>query len=239
MTAGLIVFSRFDSRRLPGKVLRPIAGRPMLGRVLDRVRQARRVDQVVVATSDRDVDDPIDAFVSAEGIPVFRGAADDVLGRCLDCAEAFSFDRIVRISGDSPFMDPGLIDRLLTIAQNRSGTEVITNVFPRSFPAGISVEVLTREALVRLASLATDDPDREHVTTYVYRHPDKFLIRNVASDPSYAGVKLVVDDQDDLERAEWIVGQIQDRPEVASLEAVVALAQAWDRNRQQRTTNVA
>jgi spore coat polysaccharide biosynthesis protein SpsF len=236
MTTGLIVFSRFDSRRLPGKVLRPIGGRPMLGRVLDRVRQVQRADQVVVATSDRDVDDPIDAFASAEGIAVFRGAADDVLGRCLDCAEAFSFERIVRISGDSPFMDPGVIDHLLAVAQDRSGTEVITNLFPRSFPAGISVEVLTRNVLERLASLATDDPDREHVTTYVYRHPDKFLIRNLTSDPAYPSVKLVVDDQDDLQRAEWIVGRIQGPPEAASLETIVALARAWD---QQRTIDVA
>lgn len=238
MTTGLIVLSRFDSRRLPGKALRPIAGRPMLGRVLDRVRLARRIDQVVVATSDREVDDTIDAFASAEGVAVFRGSAEDVLGRCLDCAEAFSFDRIVRISGDSPFMDPIVIDRLVT-AQADGGEEIVTNVLHRSFPPGVSVEVLSLEALRRLAALATGDQDREHVTTYVYRHPDKFLIRNVAAAASpYQGAGLVVDDESDLARADWITRQVQGRSEVASLDTIVTLAQAWEKNRQ-RTSNLA
>ena len=115
MTTGLAIFARLDSRRLPGKALMPIAGRPLLGHVIDRARRARRVDRVIVATTDRPVDDPIAAFADGEGVSVFRGDAADVLGRAVACARAFRLATLVRISGDSPFIDPGLIDHMLEV----------------------------------------------------------------------------------------------------------------------------
>lgn len=228
MTTGLIVLSRFDSRRLPGKALRAIGDRPLLGRVVDRAKRVSGVDEIVVATSERAIDDVIADFASAEGVGVFRGHAEDVLGRCLACIDQRRFDLFVRISGDSPFMDPGLVDRMLILHQG-SPYDIVTNVFPRSFPPGLSVEVVSAEAIRRLSGLTTDSEDREHVTRYFYRHPDEFRIHNVLA-PSFLfdAPHLAVDDETDLARAGWITDQIGSAVEVSNLETIVALARRWE-----------
>jgi spore coat polysaccharide biosynthesis protein SpsF len=230
VSTGLIVFARFDSRRLPGKALRSLSGRPLLGRVLDRARRVAGIDGIVVATSERPVDDVIAELAEREAVSRFRGAADDVAGRALACAEANGFARFVRISGDSPFFDPEIVARLIE-RHLTLDLDLATNVWPRSFPAGASAEVISTQAM-RRACADMDDDDREHVTRYFYRHPDAFRIFNLsAPDERYAGVRLAVDDGDDLERATWIVERLEDPAEAAQLDDIVALARAWQRGR--------
>jgi spore coat polysaccharide biosynthesis protein SpsF (cytidylyltransferase family) len=226
VTVGAIVLARCDSARLPGKVLLDLGGRSLLGRVLDRLRLVPELDCVVVATSDRNVDDPIVEEVVAEpGVEVFRGAIDDVLGRCLAASRAFSLERVVRISADSPFIDPSLIAQV--IAASSGDVQLATNVAPRTFPPGTSVEVLTQNALVRLAGATRNRDDREHVTRYAYAHPDEFVIANVAAaDNRYQGVNLTVDEPADLDRARWVVMQSGD-PAALALDEVIALFRAW------------
>ena len=217
-----------DSARLPGKALQPIAGRALLGRVIDRVRRARDGGGVTVATSERGIDDPIAAFAAAEEVQVFRGAADDVAGRALACAEAFGLARLVRISGDSPFVDPVLIDALMAMAVDEDA-DLATNVFPRSFPVGASVEVVTCDALQRVAASSADTADREHVTRYMYQHPGDFRIRNLsAPDDRYRGVSLGVDEPGDVEKAAWMIGRLGGPAAEATLDELAALARAWD-----------
>ena len=105
---GIIVFVRYDSRRLPGKALCGLGGRPLLGRVLDRARLVPGGHPIVVATSDRAVDEPVATFTRSENVEVFRGSADDVAARALACAEAFGFVSFARICGDSPFKHDGI-----------------------------------------------------------------------------------------------------------------------------------
>ncbi len=204
MKCGLYIFSRFDSRRLPGKALRPIAGRPMLGRVIDRARLVDQIDEIVVATSERTIDDPVSEFAEREGISVFRGALDDVAGRALACANAHDHELFVRISGDSPFFDHALAGRLIQRAQ-LGEADIVTNVHPRTFPSGNSIEVLAVAALRRVISATSDPGDREHVTQYIYAGADRFRIENIINSHVVdADISLVVDTPDDLERAEWI-----------------------------------
>lgn len=224
MTPGLVVFARADSRRLPGKVLRDVAGRPLLGRVLDRLRHVPGTPPVIVATSDRPVDDAVAAFAGGEGVAVFRGAGDDVLGRARACAAAHGLDPLVRISGDSPFLPGALVGRVLALFGD-ARPDVATNVFPRGFPPGASVEALSVAVLGRLDAEVRDAADREHVTTFVYRHPDRFTITNLgAADPSWASVRLTVDTEEEWRRADWIAAHLGAAAESADLEAVVSLA---------------
>jgi spore coat polysaccharide biosynthesis protein SpsF len=240
MRTGLIIFSRYDSRRLPGKALRNIVDRPLLGHVLDRARHARdeltnEFDDefiVVVATSARAIDDRIATFAMAEGVDLYRGAAHDVAGRALACAEKHGLSRFIRICGDSPFFDLELVGRLLTLARKKD-LDLSTNVFPRSFPVGTSIEVISTSAMKRVVEVSRAPEDREHITRYIYGHPEEFRIENLPAGHSrYHGVTLSVDDPEDLARATWIVENLAKPVGIASLDEVVALARAWDSSRE-------
>lgn len=223
----ILVFARLDSRRLPGKTLLPLEGRPILGRVIDRLRRVAPRPGIIVATSDRPLDDPIEAFARAEGVGVFRGTLDDVAQRAFDCAMSRALPALVRISADSPFIAPDVIGQVVERFE-RGDVDLATNVHPRSFPPGISVEVLATAALGRVLAATRDPEDREHVTRYIYAHADKFRIANVsAPDGRYGGVSLTVDTDADLAKARWIAGRLGPDMAAAGLDAIVALAREW------------
>ena len=162
-----------SSRRLPGKVLRPLAGKPALQYLLERLSHCDEVDRVIVATSGEASDDPVAAFCAAAGALVHRGPLEDVAARFGEVAERFELDAFVRVTADSPLLDQALVDR--GAALYREGDfDVVTNVYPRStFPSGQSLEVVRAEAF-RRALAGMDDPyEHEHVTPYFYRHPER------------------------------------------------------------------
>jgi spore coat polysaccharide biosynthesis protein SpsF len=182
---------------------------------------------VVVATTDRSVDDPIAAFAAEEGVAVFRGASEDVAKRCVDCADRFGFDVVSRICGDSPFIDPDLMSAMIDERERRS-VDIATNVMPRSCPSGNAVEIVTAGAMHRVLD-STDDPDdREHVTRYIYQHPDEFTIWGHAVSPeTFAGVRIVVDTPQDLEQVRWLVAQLSVPPAAADYETIANLSRHW------------
>ncbi len=226
---GVIVFGRMDSRRLPGKMLRRIAGRPLLNHVIDRARGIPGNLPLAVATSERPVDDAIVRACEREGVAVFRGSAEDVAARAVACAEARGFEAFVRLCGDSPFHDGTLAGEVVAM-HARTNADVATNVFPRSFPPGVSVEVVKTESLKRVLTLTTEPADREHVTRYFYRHPSDFHIENLAAPAKrYGDVDLTVDTPTDLARAEWIMSRLAERRAEATLDCVVSLARQWRR----------
>ena len=172
-----------------------LAGTPVLTRVINRLRPAKEIDDIIVCTSDRDVDDPIAQLAAKAGARVFRGDAEDVLGRAL--AAAKGTQAVVRISGDSVFIDPRLVDWLI-VKHRRLRPDLTTNVYPRTYPPGMSVEVISTTALLDAAQKATDPLDREHVTTYFYRNDDRYVIDNVASPELMTDVDLALDTSDDF-----------------------------------------
>jgi spore coat polysaccharide biosynthesis protein SpsF len=195
---GILVLARMDSHRLPGKALLDIAGQPMLARVIARLRPASKLGPIVIATSDRAIDNPIAELAASLDVAVFRGDCDDVLGRCLACAAEHELDHILRISGDSPFIASDLVETLWH--RYRQGTaEIVTNVHPRSYPAGMSVEVISTAVLAKIAAETRDASDREHVTVHVYRHPECYRIDGLmrtAGDAS--ALRLTVDTAEEL-----------------------------------------
>lgn len=201
---GIIVFSRFNSSRLPGKVLADIDGRPLLGRVIDRLRRVPGERQLVIATSTDEVDDPIVRFADAEQVSVFRGDAADTVKRGISCAEHYGFSYFARICGDSPFICPELVDSLFQLYES-DDLDVATNLFPRTYPPGVSVEIIRLDAIRRLAAETQAPGDREHMTRYFYSHAKEFRIENHASgDDGFAGVHLAVDTHLDLMQARYI-----------------------------------
>ncbi|GIW10393.1 MAG: hypothetical protein KatS3mg061_1450 [Dehalococcoidia bacterium] len=193
-----LVQARYSSSRLLGKVLAPIAGVPMLLRVVARVRQAATLTQVVVVTSDQPSDDAVVACCTAAGVPVFRGALADVLDRFYRAACQFGGDPIVRVTADCPLIDPAVIDQVVR-AYQQGGVDYATNTLPPTYPDGLDVEVFSRAALARAHAEARRPSEREHVTPYLRQAPGLRRL-NVAHVPDLSprGLQWSVDTAADL-----------------------------------------
>lgn len=193
--------ARMASARFPGKVLAPLNGRPVVAHVLDRVSVVPGVDAVVVVTSTEPSDDPLAAYVRELGVPVFRGPLTDVFGRFRLCAAANPCEWILRVSADSPMIDPAVLSRV--VEARTQGCDVVTTIHPRTFPKGQNAELIRTEALMAVDVADLTNDDREHVTPYFYRHAERFRIVNIVSgNPRLAALSLTVDTPDDLRRLE-------------------------------------
>lgn len=192
-----VIQARVSSQRLPGKVLLEVGGIPLLKYLVDRLRRAKQLDFIVLATSDEPSDDSVAALGRDLGLVVIRGPLNDVLGRFLLVSQQLELKSLVRVSGDSPLLDPTLVDVAASMFE-AGGSDLVTNVFPRTFPKGQSVEVVAVEALCQAAELITDWEDREHVTRCLYRHPERFRIRNLEHDQNLSEMQLSVDTAEDF-----------------------------------------
>ena len=178
---GAIIFSRYDSNRLYGKALIDIEGRCLLGRVIDRARLIKGINKLIVATSDRSIDDPIHKFAISQGVETFRGSCNDVYGRAMDACEYFKFDVFARICGGRPFLDYELISKGLKIfADNKY--DIVTTMFPRSYPPGLTTEIIRRDLLKKFNKRIIDNKDREHLTTFFYENPNDIKIKNIENE---------------------------------------------------------
>jgi spore coat polysaccharide biosynthesis protein SpsF len=206
MRIGALVQARTSSRRLPDKVLREVHGKPLLQYLLERLARVPSLDVVVVATSTTAGDDRVAALAARLGVACHRGDLDDVAGRLLAAAEGHHLDALVRVSGDSPLLDPHLVARGLALFREGE-VELVTNVFPRSFPPGQSVEVVATTAL-RAAHPAMTAEEKEHVTLHLYRDPSRYRIRNFRWEVPVDGLRMVVDDPSDLDACAAAIGRM-------------------------------
>lgn len=173
----VVVQARVGSSRLPGKVLLPVCGAPLLARMLERVRAAHTPFQLVVATTGGAEDDPIVELCRRVDVPCVRGHPTDLLDRHLQAASAFDADVVVKIPSDCPLIDPGAIDRVLGAL--RPGLDYLSNLHPATWPDGHDVEVMTRAALETAHREATRPHEREHTTPYLWDRPGRFSTDNV------------------------------------------------------------
>jgi len=174
-----ILQARMSSTRLPGKVLMPLAGRPMILRQIERLSRCRQLSRVIVATSTDPTDDPLHANLASEGVDVYRGPLQDVLGRFLGCANEFSLSGdIVRLTADCPLIDPSIVDEAIAL-RSSSGADYVSNGLKRTYPRGLDVEVFPLQVLEEAGRDAVDAYDREHVTPYIYRHPEVYTCRDL------------------------------------------------------------
>ncbi|HEX4197172.1 MAG TPA: glycosyltransferase family protein [Caulobacteraceae bacterium] len=181
--AHAILQARMSSSRLPGKVLRPVLGEPMIGRQVERLRRARRLDGLTIATSTDASDDVIAAYARRIGVDCFRGPLDDVLARFIGALEAAGNPRtFVRLTADCPLADWRLVDRCIE-AHQAADADYTYNSLNWTFPKGLDVEVCATAALMRAAAEGLTPYDREHVTPFIYGHPELFRLEAVTRDP--------------------------------------------------------
>ncbi|MCF8526177.1 MAG: glycosyltransferase family protein [Candidatus Nanopelagicales bacterium] len=187
-----------SSSRLPGKVLAPILGRPMINLQLERISRARSLDAIVVATSVDESDDPLADAVADLGYPVVRGSLDDVLSRFLSVLDEMTPNRVVRLTADCPLTSPHVIERVVDFA--RAGDfDYASNTLERTYPDGLDVEVLTPAALQWLGAHALEAEEREHVTIWAFRRPDRFTLGNYAAERDLSHLRWTVDEPEDLD----------------------------------------
>lgn len=176
-----VVQARTGSTRLPGKVLLPLLGRPVLLRMIERLQRARLAGTVVVATTTDVEDDKIEALCLAEGIPCFRGHPTDLLDRHLRAAQWLEADVVVKIPSDCPLIDPAVVDRVIGYYLRHAGRyDYVSNLHPATYPDGNDVEAMSLAALQTAWREATRDFEREHTTPFLWERPERFRIGNVA-----------------------------------------------------------
>lgn len=206
-----ILQARMSSTRLPGKVMRPILGEPMLGRQLERLSRCRNFNQLVVATSLGEDDTPLADWLISHGYSLFRGALDDVLDRFYQAAKPYQPSHVVRLTGDCPLADPAVID--LVIAEHlASGADYTSNCFPATLPDGLDVEVFRFEALESAWRDADKPSQREHVTPYI-RDCGRFRLHSVSHQPDLSSLRWTVDEPADFAFVEAVYGALyRDNP---------------------------
>lgn len=197
-----IVQARMGSERLPGKVIKPILGKPMILYTLDRLKRSKYVNEIVLATSISEKEEPLVQVVRQEGYNIFRGEENNVLKRYVDAYKKFGGDVIVRVTGDCPLIDPQIVDNVISHYLMYDYDYVRLDV-PDTFIRGFDVEVFSAEALERTydeVSKSNEEQYMEHVTLYMYRNKDKFKIGYVKGDKLYnKNYRLCVDTVEDFE----------------------------------------
>jgi spore coat polysaccharide biosynthesis protein SpsF len=218
-----IIQARMDSSRLPGKVLIDIDGEPMLVRVVERVRKAKSLHQVVVATTTHASDDLVEDLCVQRGYPCYRGSMHDVLDRYYQAAQQFEAQVIVRITADCPLIDPGLVDQAVE-ALHQTGADFVANRLPppwgRTYPIGLDIEVCTFEALARAWHESDQPVHREHVMPYLYEQEGRFHTHLLNHDPDYGHLRWTVDTPEDLELIRRIYVHFDGRDDFSWLEVL-------------------
>ncbi len=190
--------ARTGSTRLPGKVLLPILGRPMIERQIERLRRSRRIERLLIATSTQAEDDALAALCGRIGVPCFRGSLDDVLDRFYQAAKAHGARHILRLTGDCPLADPLEIDRLIDFYLE-GRFDYASNCLEPSFPDGLDAEIFSFETLERAWREARLASEREHVTLYIITHGEKFRLGSLRAERDLSHLRWTVDEPEDYE----------------------------------------
>jgi len=199
VTVVAVVQARLGSTRLPGKVLAPIAGRPMLEHVAERVCRIPGIDRVVIAIPEGAGDDRLAEAVSALPLPVtlFRGSEDDVLARYAAAARAAGADVVVRVTADCPLLSPRVAGEVVARLAG-GGFDYVSNTLVRTFPRGLDTEAFTAEALFIAEREAVTPAEREHVTPFLWRRPERFRLDSYEGAEDHGQLRWTVDTTEDL-----------------------------------------
>ena len=203
MKVHAIIQARCGSSRFPNKVFADINGKPLIWHVVNRLSYAKTIDKIVVATTISEKDDKIEAWCRDNSVACFRGSENDVLNRYYAASVTFSSDVVVRITADDPFKEPSVIDAVVS-KLIQEGYDHVTNNLPPSWPEGLDCEAFTFDALKMSEQSAKDNFEREHVTQYIYRNPDKFVIGNYASVDNLSSLRWTIDNEADYEMVKAI-----------------------------------
>jgi spore coat polysaccharide biosynthesis protein SpsF len=223
-----IVQARMGSERLPGKVALEVEGKPLLAHLIERLNKAEKIDQVIIATSDKEADTPVVEIAETCGISFYRGSETDVLSRYLEAAKKYGVDIIVRVTGDCPLLDPLTVDELVGKYLASDLDYMRLNVDDNGYPRGLDAEIFSFETLKRAAEYIEREgepeysPYREHVTLYIYRHSEFFKTAQV-DPPVYLrrDYRLCVDEKEDFELIKEIYRRFYNENEIIDIRDVI------------------
>mgnify|MGYP001350440503 CR=1 FL=1 len=205
----IIIQARMNSSRLPGKILMDIGGAPLLAQLIRRVKTSKLSDQVVVATTDQSIDDPVEDVCINEGVRVFRGSEQNVLERMILASKSVNADVIVRLTADNPFVNGELVDLVLsTFLETYPNIDYASNTEKSGFPFGLFVEVVKLSSLSKLNENNPSSAQMEHVTISFRSDSDSYIVCNVKTELNFGDLLLSVDTVEDYIRVCALFNQL-------------------------------
>lgn len=243
MKVAAIIQARCGSTRFPNKVFSELCGFPLIFHVVNRLRFASTIDEIVLATTTNSLDDKLSEWGKQQHITVYRGSENDVLNRYFMASELVNADIIVRITADDPFKEPSVIDKAVTtLIETKS--DFVCNNNPPTYPEGLDVEVFRKEALISAERNSVSAFEREHVTQYFYRHPCDFKIINISNPNNLSHLRWTIDTDEDFLMTQKIYSQLykdenslfymndilnllKQQPEIAEINSAVARSEMY------------
>ena len=208
---GCIIQARTGSNRLPKKILKKLDDKTILDYVIQQTEKSKKIEKMILATTNLDEDNIIEDFCTEKNIECFRGSENDVLDRYYQCAKKYSFDPIVRITSDNPIVDPEIID--LAIEKFQKGKfDMVTTCNKRSYPYGISVEVFSFKVLKKSWEKSRLSSEREHVVLYIQNKKNNFRIFDLINPENLTYINCTVDNEADFQLVKKVVSEIKERP---------------------------
>lgn len=209
MKSVIISQARMTSTRLPGKVLKKVAGKPLLEYQIERLKRSRIADEIVIATTTNETDLPIVELCERLKVYCYRGSEEDVLSRYYEAAKKSKADVVVRVTLDCPVIDPMVIDSVITgFLEKYPDLDYISNTQERTFPRGMDTEVFSIQALEETFNEATEKLDREHVTLFIRRQDDRYKIGGLTYHENQSSHRWTVDTEEDLNLVSKIINAL-------------------------------
>lgn len=221
-----IIQARTGSTRLPGKIFKELCGRPILWHVVNRLSHSKLLNKIVVATTTLPEDDLVEKFCVENNILFSRGSSEDVLSRYYEAAKKFDSDIIIRITSDCPVIDPQILDKMTEVFAAINRTErldYMSNFIQRTFPRGLDAEIFTFNVLRKTFNEAKLQYEREHVTPYIYQHPQIFTLKNFSCEKDYSFHRWTIDTLEDFKLIEIIYNELFYKKEIFLFEDILKL----------------
>jgi spore coat polysaccharide biosynthesis protein SpsF len=206
MKVVIIVQARMTSTRLPGKILKKVLGKSLLEYQIERLRRVKLADEIVIATTINETDEPVVKLCNSVSVPYFRGSEEDVLSRYYETAKAHQADLIARVTSDCPLIDPEVIDRVIKFyIDHQTKYDYVSNCLERTYPRGMDTEVFSFKVLQEAFLEATALPDREHVTPFIHRQPQRYSLASVNYSENQSDHRWTVDTPEDFQLIKKII----------------------------------
>ena len=222
-----VVQARIGSTRLPGKVLAKIQGVSLLEHILQRVSRSIKIDNIIVATSDKKEEKPIIDLCKKLNVNIYQGSSKNVLSRFYEASKKYGGDVIVRITADDPFKDPKIIDKIIRHYFSDSSFDYVSNTIKPTFPLGMDVEVFSFKALEIAYKNATSEYDKEHVTPYIYNGNNNFKISNFRHEKQLSHLRWTIDKKNDLLMAREVYRKLYNQNKIFYMEDILQLLETY------------
>lgn len=219
-----IIQARMTSTRLPGKVLKKVLNKTLLEYELERIMRSKLINEVVVATTTNETDDPIVELCNRLGVGVYRGSDENVLSRYYQAAKEYEADIVVRLTSDCPLIDPFVIDHVIDCYLNQPlKYDYVSNTIMRSYPRGMDTEVFSYKVLSEACNEATEYFHKEHVTPFIWGNPERFRLKDVIYSNDSSRHRWTVDTPEDFELIKLIIENIYSQNKQFTLEDILHL----------------